>query len=206
EKLHYLNAAPINAIADRWIRQYSRERVRALADLKTALEAPMTETAADFVYTTFVYATPEQVWRGLTDPNFTRRYWGVELRSDWKIGSPVAWIERGVTLEDPEQVVLESDPYRRLAYVFPAFTRKYTDVSGFDDETAAKVVSEGSSHVAFDIEGLDDKVKLTVVHGGLAPGGAVQHLISGGWPVVLTNLKTFLEVDAVLPENLSTAH
>src|ERR1700729_3972132 len=78
EKLHYLNAAPINAIAD----------------LKTALEAtPMDQNDTTFVYTTYINATPERVWQGLTDPAFTERYWrhpvsgGVAYRSDWKKGS-----------------------------------------------------------------------------------------------------------------------
>src|SRR5687767_13619171 len=66
EKLHYLNAVPIHAIADRWINQYDRRRVEALADLKQALESPMGEPA--FVYTTFVKTTPDQLWTALTDP------------------------------------------------------------------------------------------------------------------------------------------
>src|SRR5215472_6087556 len=71
EKLHYLNAEPINAIAERWISQYDREWVRALADLKTALEAePMGNP--EFVYTTYIKTTPEQLWRALTEPVFTQ--------------------------------------------------------------------------------------------------------------------------------------
>src|SRR5947209_16044581 len=73
EKLHYLNAAPINEIAERWITRYDEGRVRALADLKTALEAtPMDKPS--FVYTTFIKTTPERLWQGLTDPAFTTRY------------------------------------------------------------------------------------------------------------------------------------
>src|SRR6266496_2787249 len=75
EKLHYLNAAPINDIAERWIDHYDRQRVRALADLKRALE----ETAMqkpEFVYTTYIRTTPERLWQALTDPAFTQRYWG----------------------------------------------------------------------------------------------------------------------------------
>src|SRR5580700_5409566 len=97
ERLHYLNAAPITGIADRWIHSYDRARAEALSDLKTALEA---STAMDqksdqttFVYTTYIHATPERVWQGLTDPAFTQRYWrhpksgGVSFSSDWKKGS-----------------------------------------------------------------------------------------------------------------------
>ena len=71
EKLHYLNAAPINAIAERWINHYDQSRVRALSDLKNALEGtPMTRPT--FVYTTYINTTPEQLWQALTDPAFTR--------------------------------------------------------------------------------------------------------------------------------------
>lgn len=81
EKLHYLNAVPINAITERWINQYDRARASALADLKTALEhPPMSEMSTmskpEFVYTTYIRTTPERLWQALTDPAFTRRYWG----------------------------------------------------------------------------------------------------------------------------------
>jgi DNA-binding transcriptional ArsR family regulator len=79
ERVHYLNAAPITDIADRWIHSYDRARAEALSDLKTALEAttPMDQNTdqTTFVYTTYIHATPEQVWLGLTDPAFTTRYW-----------------------------------------------------------------------------------------------------------------------------------
>src|SRR5215212_3680737 len=59
EKLHYLNAEPINAIADRWITQYDRARVQTLADLKTALETESMSSSSEFVYTTYIRTTPE---------------------------------------------------------------------------------------------------------------------------------------------------
>ena len=94
EKHHYLDAASINDIADRWIRTYDRARAEALSDLKTALEATNMDTTKEtkFVYTTYIHATPEKVWQGLTDPAFTKQYWrhptagGVEMRTDWKKG------------------------------------------------------------------------------------------------------------------------
>src|SRR5918995_3620491 len=74
EKLHFLNAAPINDIAERWMNRYDRERAVALADLKRALEdTAMEETR--FVYTTYIRTTPERLWQALTEPAFTRR-WG----------------------------------------------------------------------------------------------------------------------------------
>src|SRR5215475_4320973 len=110
EKLHYLNPAPINDIADRWINQYDRARVHALADLKNALEDTTMQTP-EFVYRTYIRTTPERCWQALTEPAFTERYWGTTLESDWKKGSTVTWHHHGDTIADPEQVVLEADPY-----------------------------------------------------------------------------------------------
>src|SRR3954466_10939404 len=75
EKLHYLNAAPINEIGERWITRYDRPRVEALADLKRALEDGDPVDKPTFVYTTYIKTTPERLWQALTDPLFTRRYW-----------------------------------------------------------------------------------------------------------------------------------
>src|SRR5215216_554249 len=95
EKLHYLNPAPINEISERWINQYDRERVRALSDLKRALEEqPMDKPS--FVYTTYIRTTPEQLWQALTDPAFTRRYWNASFETDWKPGSAMTWKLGGI--------------------------------------------------------------------------------------------------------------
>src|SRR4051794_19111632 len=74
EKLHYLNVAPINEIAERWITHYDQPRLPALPALKTALEAPPMDKPS-FVYTTFTKTTPEPLGQGLTAPAFTSRYW-----------------------------------------------------------------------------------------------------------------------------------
>src|ERR687888_1934249 len=94
EKLHYLNAAPINAISERWINQYDQARVDALSDLKRALEDTPMQTPS-FAYTTYINTTPEQLWKALTDPAFTERYWGTTLESDWKVGSTITWHHHG---------------------------------------------------------------------------------------------------------------
>ncbi|MCW2541546.1 MAG: putative transcriptional regulator [Frankiales bacterium] len=199
EKLHYLNAEPINAIAERWISQYHLERVHALADLKTALEQ---QTMADieFVYTTYINTTPEALWLALTDPAFTRRYWGATLDSDWKEGSTVTWEQNGVVVADPDQVVLESEPYRRLAYSWHTFTPELAAAFGFSDDFLAIVSAEPRSKVTFDLQPMGRTVKLTVVHDGFEPGSTVLSSIRGGWPAILSNLKTLLETGEILPE------
>src|SRR3954462_10653295 len=200
EKLHYLNAAPINEIAERWIDRYERGRVDALADLKRALEhTPMSRP--EFVYVNYIKTTPERLWQALTDPAFTERYWGMAFHSDWRAGSTYVLHQRGVTIADDEQVVIQSDPYRRLSYTWHTFTPEWGDALGFDDDALERLAAERRSKVTFDIEALDDEqVKLTVVHDDLEPDGRVITLISGGWPRVLANLKTLLETGEPLPD------
>ena len=212
EKLHYLNAAPINDIADRWIRSYDRARAEALSDLKTALEATDMSTTKDttFVYTTYIHATPEKVWHGLTDPAFTKQYWrhptasGVEMRTDWKKGSTydVTYEQSGLVVSGPDQIILESDPHRRLAYTWHTFTPEWAAAHGIDEKVAAQWAAEPRSKVAFDIEDAGSGVvKLTVVHDGFEPGSAVLQGVSGGWPAVISALKTLLETGSSLPSS-----
>jgi uncharacterized protein YndB with AHSA1/START domain/DNA-binding transcriptional ArsR family regulator len=195
EKLHYLNAAPINAIAQRWINRYDRERVRALADLKTALELPPMD---EFVYTTYIKTTPERLWQALTDPAFTQRYWQTSFATDWKTGSAMSWENQGVRISDPEQVVLESSPYTRLSYTWHTFTPEFAAAVGLDEAVRAQLAAERRSKVTFELEPLDQVVKLTVVHDGFSPGSALPEMISGGWPHLLSGLKTLLETGEAL--------
>ena len=204
EKLHFVNAAPINAIADRWINHYDRQRAEALADLKTALEQkPMTtpttsSQATEFVYTTYIKTTPEQLWQALTDPAFTVRYWGVQLTSDWKVGSTITWEYKGVTMADPEQTVLVADVNRRLAYTWHTITPEFGELIGSSPEEVAALAAEQRSNVSFEIEPMGELVKLTVTHGGFEPGSTILPGISEGWPTILASLKTLLETGAPL--------
>ena len=198
EKHHHLNAAPINEIAERWITRYERDRVRALADLKRALEDTPVESPS-FVYTTYIQTTPERLWQALTEPAFTERYWATTFDSDWKPGSSMTWHTRGLTIADPEQVVIESEPYRRLAYAWQTFTPEWAESLDLTPEARDRLAAEPRSTVTFEIESLGEQVKLTVIHEGLQPGGITGQLISGGWPRVLANLKTLLETGETLP-------
>ncbi len=198
EKLHYLNAAPLNDITERWIARYDRQRVHALADLKRALEVTAMQKPS-FVYTTYIRTTPEQLWQALTDPAFTRRYWGATFESDWQVGSTYRWQQNGATIADPEQVVLESDPYRRLSYTWHTFTPEWAEATGFTEEFRAKAAGEPRSKVTFDLEPVGETVKLTVVHDGFEPDSSVLENVSEGWPHILSDLKTLLETGETLP-------
>jgi DNA-binding transcriptional ArsR family regulator len=199
EKLHYLNAAPINAIADRWISRYDQARVRALADLKRALEeSPMEKP--EFVYSIYISTAPERLWQALTEPAFTQRYWETTFATDWTKGAPMVWNNHGVEITDPEQVVLEADPFRLLSYTWHSITPELADRFGWDADFLAKLASEPRSKVTFEIEpAAEGVVKLTVVHDGFGPGSTVAEMVSVGLPAVAASLKSLLETGEPLP-------
>jgi uncharacterized protein YndB with AHSA1/START domain/DNA-binding transcriptional ArsR family regulator len=198
EKLHYLNPAPISDIGERWITRYERGRVEALADLKLALEEGPMERPS-FVYTTYIRTTPEQLWQALTDPAFTRRYWNATFETDWQPGSTMTWDLGGVIVADPEQVVLEAEPYRRLSFTWHTFSPELNDALRLADAVRDHIAAEGRSKATFELEPVGDSVKLTVTHEGLDPEGYVRLLIGDGWPRVLSRLKTLLETGETLP-------
>lgn len=203
QKLHFLNAVPINAIAERWIGKYDRERVRALADLKTALEQ---EPMSEFVYTTYINTTPERLWQALTDPAFTRRYWGgAALESTWTVGAKIRWQDAiGDEMKDLGQVVLEAEPHRRLSYTWHLYQPEHAEYFGWTDEQLAELVKEPRSKVTFEIEQLGESVRLTVIHDGFESDTLMLQAVSGrlrsgGWPEVIAGLKTLLETGQPLP-------
>jgi uncharacterized protein YndB with AHSA1/START domain/DNA-binding transcriptional ArsR family regulator len=192
EKLHYLNPAPINDISERWIDRYEQQRVDALADLKRALENP-TMQKPSFVYTTYIQTTPERLWEALTTPAFTERYWNVSFETDWTPGSEMIWNNNGVRIADRAQVVLESDPYRRLSFTWHDFTPELARALEMNEEVFAAASAEPRSKVTFELEPAGTAVKLTVLHDDFPPASKAAEMVSNGWPQVLSKLKTLLE-------------
>jgi DNA-binding transcriptional ArsR family regulator/uncharacterized protein YndB with AHSA1/START domain len=199
EKLHYLNAAPIYDLSERWITRYDRARVRVLGDLKQELEDRAMDKPS-FVYTTYIETTAEQLWQALTDNEFTKRYWDATFDTDWEAGSAMTWNLFGNSIADPEQVVLEAEPYRRLSYTWHTFTPELAKTLNISDDARARMDAEPRSKVTFEIEEVGDLVKLTVVHDGFARDSVVISMISHGWPRVIARLKTLLETGKDLPE------
>jgi uncharacterized protein YndB with AHSA1/START domain len=156
-----------------------------------------------FVYVTYINATPERVWAALTEPAFTRRYWGVALVSDWQVGSTVIWELENVTIADEEQVVLVSDPPRRLSYTWHTVTPEFIAAYGDDQDFMAKASTERRSKITFDIEPVGSVVKLTVTHDDFDPGSVVLAGVSDGWPSIIASLKTLLETGEPLALELA---
>ena len=145
----------------------------------------------EFVYTTYIKTTPERLWQALTEPSFTHRWWQTTFETDWKAGSSMIWDNNGIIIAEPDQVVLESDPFRRLAYTWHTFTPEMKE--RFDEEVYAKLSSERRSRVAFTLEPVGELVKLTVVHDDFEPGSTAATMVRNGWPIFLSSLKTLLE-------------
>ena len=138
------------------------------------------------VYTTYILATPERVWEGLTDPQFTKEYWGgLRIDSDWQPGSTVSHLREdgGPALQGE---VLAAEPGRLLSYTFHLLISE-------------KHRQDSPSRVTFEIEPMGPVVKLTVTHDRFEPGSATYETTRYGWPAILSSLKSLLETGRPLP-------
>jgi uncharacterized protein YndB with AHSA1/START domain len=179
EKLHFLNPVPIRLVHDRWVSKYAEPWVATLSGLKHELEKTMEK-----VYEIYIRTTPEQLWNAITDAEIRSKYnFGMGVHSDWtpgarlEMGSPKA----GGLLGEGE--VLDVDPPRRLVHTMTALW-------GED------VKSEGASRVTWEIEPVGDSCRLLVTHDQLRDGANDQ--LYGGWPMILSGLKTWLESGELL--------
>ncbi|TFV59344.1 metalloregulator ArsR/SmtB family transcription factor [Mycobacterium sp. PS03-16] len=194
EKLHHLNADPIAALSDRWITQYAPTRGQPPVELAIATPSEPAPEPQAFCYTTYLRTTPERLWHALTEPSTSRRHLGHAVVSTWEKGAAYAWQEKMLEITDPEQIVLESDPYQRLAFRFHTFTPEVGGVyRGLGADEVARAAAEPRSRVSFDMAVVDEQVELTVVHDGFGPDSVVGPLIARMWPRKLANLKSGLE-------------
>jgi uncharacterized protein YndB with AHSA1/START domain len=145
-----------------------------------------------FQYKIYIDTTTKRLWRALTDPTKTKKWWNVSFVTDWKVGSTIDVKMGHLTIRDPEQVVLESTP-SRLAYTWHTFTSAWASANGYSEDDRLKFANEPRSKVAFDIEKANGVVRLTVLHDGFESGSVVLEAIREGWPPLLSSLKTFLE-------------
>ena len=178
-KLHYLNAVPIRLIYDRWVSKYTEPWAAALTGLKRELEKPMEK-----VFEVYIKTTPERLWHAITDPEIRAKYnFGARQTSDWTPGSRYEMGAPGAPgpLGEGENLVV--DPPRKLVQTMRALW-------GED------VIAEGTSRVTWEIEPVGDSCRLVVTHDQLREGANEQ--LYGGWPMILSGLKTWLETGELL--------
>lgn len=178
EKLHYLNPVPIRLVHDRWVNKFTAPWVTALSDLKQNLEA----RAMQKVFEIYIKTTPELLWRAITDTEMRRKYnFGAVVTSEWTTSSRYQAVGGGTPIFEGEN--LQVDPPRRLVQSFRALW-------GED------VKSEGTSRVTWEIEPVGDSCLLRVTHDELREGANTQ--LFGGWPMILSGIKTLLETGQLL--------
>ena len=192
EKLHFLNPVPIRLVHDRWVSKYAEPWAATLSGLKDYLEdedmttvktvsweegtAPV--AAGTAVFEVYIKTTPERLWEAITDPAQRAIYsFGVQTHSSWTPGSGyTAGIPGTVDISSGTNV--EVDPPRLLVQTFDAL---------WSDEVKA----QGTTRVTWQIVPVGTSCRLTVIHDGL-PAQANPELY-GGWPMILSGLKTLIE-------------
>jgi uncharacterized protein YndB with AHSA1/START domain len=141
-------------------------------------------SANKFVYVTFIRTTPERLWSALTSSEFTKQYWfGMQVESQWRAGS--AWqlkFQDGRVADSGE--IVEAERPKRL-------------VIKWRNEFKPELKAEGYSRCTMDLEPQGEAVKLTITHEMEKPGTKFIAAVSGGWPLILSNLKSLLETGAV---------
>jgi uncharacterized protein YndB with AHSA1/START domain len=180
EKLHFLNPVPIRLVHDRWVSKYAEPWAATLSELKTELEKTMEK-----VFEIYIRTTPERIWDAITNPEIRAKYnFGAGISSDWtpggyfEMGHPQAGVLLG------KGVNVEVDPPRRLVQTMTAL---------WSDDVKA----EGETRITWEIEPIaGDSCRLTVTHDQLREGANDQ--LYGGWPMILSGLKTWLETGELL--------
>ena len=178
EKFHFLNPVPIRLIHDRWVSKYAEPWVSALSGLKQSLE----DKTMEKIFEIYIKTTPQRLWEAITNAEMRRKYtFGVVVTSEWTPGSRYQGLGHGTPIFEGEN--LEVDPPRRLVQSYRAL---------WSDD----VKSEGTSQVTWEIEPVGDSCRLTVTHSQLRDGANNQ--IYGGWPMILSGLKTLLGTGELL--------
>jgi len=178
EKLHFLNPVPIQQVYDRWVTKYTAPISAAMTQLKAALEKETMRKEFEI----YIKTTPEQLWEAITDPDLRSRYhFGVRLESDYSRGSDYRALGQGRVIFDGKN--LEVSPPHRL-------------VQSYNARWSDDVEAAGTSRVTIEITQVEDSCRLVVTHDGLPEDADPQ--LYGGWPMVLSGLKTLLETGETL--------
>ena len=144
----------------------------------------MSTAQTRFVYVTYIRTTPEKLWAALTQPEFTKQYWfGVTMKSEWKAGASWEMAYDDGRVMDAGEIV-EADPPRKL-------------VMRWNHQFRPELKAEGESRCTMELEPSGSAIKLTVTHTSEYDKSKLIEAVSGGWPKVLSNLKSLLETGAI---------
>lgn len=185
-KLHYLNPVPIRQVHDRWISKYTEPQVGAIASLAARFAGGETMTKPVHVYQAYIAAEPKEVWKAITDGDYTVRYfYGTRVESEWEEGSDVRYLGGdGAVVADG--TVLAIDPPHRLEYTF---------TPRWDPELEA----EGAAREVWLVEDANGASKLTVELYDVAVDSKTYSDFTNGFPYIVSGLKSVLETGESLP-------
>ena len=175
-KYHYLNALPIQEVADRWMAPYAKPLARFALNLKNALESePPMADKPDFVFSTYIRTTPDRLWDALTNPEMTQQfYYGGRVQAELKPGGNFSYLAPNGEINLHGEV-LEIDPPKKLVTTFRA--------------TWAEAGGE-TTRVMYEIEPMGEVCKFTMTHFDYEKSKAG---VEAGWPIIVAGLKTLLE-------------
>lgn len=179
EKLHFINAIPIRLLHDRWVSKYAEPWAATLSELKTDMENTMEK-----VFEIYIKTTPDKLWDAITNEETRSKYqFGARVKSNFEKGSQFEMTTPdGVPLGEGENI--EVDPPRKLVQTMRAL---------WGDDVKA----EGFSRITWEIEPIGgDSCLLKLTHDQLREGANDQ--LYGGWPMILSGLKTWLESGELL--------
>ena len=178
EKRHFLNPVPIRLVHDRWISKFAEPVVGAMSALKSSLEIPM--DTVDHIYSVYIKATPDRVWRAITDGDETVRYYfGTRVSSDWTAGSPLTYTNPDGSIAADGSVV-EVEAGRRI-------------VMSFHPRWSPEIASQDPVRMTWEIEPTDDGGSKLTVTNALVPDSKAAEEFADGIVYIVSGLKTFVE-------------
>jgi uncharacterized protein YndB with AHSA1/START domain len=141
-------------------------------------------TRSTFVYVTYIRTTPEKLWSALTDAEFMKQYWfGMHCESGWTAGSPWQLVSDTGQIFDAGEII-EAEPPRRL-------------VIRWQHQKRPELMAEGDSRCTMELEPLGTAVKLSITHTIEREQSKFIEAVSGGWPKIMSNLKSLLETGSI---------
>jgi uncharacterized protein YndB with AHSA1/START domain len=144
----------------------------------------MTKGNSNFVYVTYIRTTPAKLWEALTTPEFMKQYWfGIDFQTDWKVGSPWKMGYPDGRVTDTGEIVEFKCP-RRIVLKWRHALRP-------------ELAAEGDARCVIELEPKDGAVKLTVTHSIERADSKLIEAVAGGWPQILSNLKSLLETGEI---------
>ena len=188
EKLHFLNPVPIRLVHDRWVSKYAEPWTAKLSDLKDRLEGgtatDIQEDGMEKVFEIYIKTSPQKLWEAITNTEMRSKYnFGARIKSDLKNGGEF-------TQSTPDGAILGVgknmlvDPPKKLVQTMEALWSE-------------DVKKEGTTRITWEIKPIgSDSCRLTVTHDQMREGANDE--IYGGWPMILSGLKTLLETGELL--------